>query len=128
MKFLLIAAAAAVSLQKADLPYDGAIDKVDPLSRYVNDDDIVQLEDDVRLVQTTEEFDQEPVVLVMLKKADLPHDGSIDKVDPLSRYVNDDDLVMHESTLLQMEKADLPYDGPFDKVDPLSRYVNDDDI
>ena len=45
MKFilgaLLIASTSAVSLKKADLPYTGEADKIDPLSRYVNDDDLV---------------------------------------------------------------------------------------
>ena len=71
MKFLaLIGAATAISLRRADLPHDGQIDKLDPVSRYVNDDDLVQL-----------------------NRADLPHDGEIDKLDPVSRYVNDDDIV-----------------------------------
>ena len=66
------------------------------------------------------------------RKGDLPYTGPIDKLDPLSRYVNDDDLVGlgEEHSLVQLNsiKGDLPHDGPFDKVDPLSRYVNDDDI
>ena len=77
----LIGCSAALKLRKNDLPHDPElIDKVDPLSRYVNDDDIVQIQDDVSLVQ--------------LKKNDLPHDADlVDKVDPLSRYVNDDDIL-----------------------------------
>ena len=37
----LIGTISAVQINKADLPYDDAADKVDPLSRYVNDEDIV---------------------------------------------------------------------------------------
>ncbi len=77
----LIGSTAALKLRKNDLPHDAdLVEKVDPLSRYVNDDDIVQIEDDVSLVQ--------------LKKNDLPHDADlVEKLDPLSRYVNDDDIL-----------------------------------
>ena len=70
------------------------------------------------------------VNLVQLKKADLPYDLEGDKVDVLSRYVNDDDIVQlnDDINLVQLEKADLPYDLDGDKIDVLSRYVNDDDI
>ena len=77
-KFVLLALASvsAMRLRKDDLPYNPElIDKVDPLSRYVNDDDLVQIGSRIR-------------------KDDLPYNPElIDKVDPLSRYVNDDDLV-----------------------------------
>ena len=76
-------------MNKADLPHDGdLVEKLDPLSRYVNDADIVQLKDDVNLVQ--------------LNKADLPHDGDlVEKLDPLSRYVNDADIVqLHDDVQL----------------------------
>ena len=81
-KFIIIAllgAASAIYLRKADLPHDEAADKVDPLSRYVNDDDILQIHDGVKLAQ--------------INKADLPHSEEADKIDPYSRYVNDDDIV-----------------------------------
>ena len=101
------------------LPYDAAADKVDPLSRYVNDDDILQLEDNIALVQ--------------LRRGDLPHGDDADKIDPVSRYVNDDDIVqLREEALIQIGSPSvsdgLPYDKDADKVDPVSRYVNDDDI
>ena len=103
--------------KKADLPYDEAADKIDPLSRYVNDEDIVQLKDDV------------PVPIMLVQRADLPYDEPADKIDPLSRYVNDEDIVqLHEENLVQLNRADLPYDEAADKIDPLSRYVNDEDI
>ena len=38
---LLLGTISAIKINKADLPYDEAEDKVDPLSRYVNDEDIV---------------------------------------------------------------------------------------
>ena len=43
MKFLaLLGAVSAIHLRKADLPHDGdLVEKLDPLSRYVNDADIV---------------------------------------------------------------------------------------
>jgi hypothetical protein len=82
MKFTILALVASVSaiqhrVRYNDLPHDAAADKVDPLSRYVNDEDVVQIADDVSLVQYN----------------DLPHDAAADKVDPLSRYVNDEDVV-----------------------------------
>merc|ERR1712048_1259576 len=89
MKFFALAAviavAAGVKLNKDDLPHgpkdDSMVEKLDPLSRYVNDDDILQIKEQN---------------LVQLKKEDLPHgpkDTSlIDKLDPVSRYVNDDDI------------------------------------
>ena len=61
----------------------------------------------------------------------MPATEEPEKIDPLSRYVNDDDLhLIKEQTLLQLDatKADLPYTEEADKIDPLSRYVNDDDI
>ena len=76
---LLIGTLSAISLRKDDLPYDKDADKIDPLSRYVNDEDIVQLHDTV------------PVILA--QKADLPYTEEADKIDPLSRYVNDEDIV-----------------------------------
>ena len=82
MKFLALCALVgtqAMKIKYNDLPYDGAPDKVDPISRYVNDEDVVQIEDDVNLVQT--------------RYNDLPYDGAPDKVDPISRYVNDEDVV-----------------------------------
>jgi hypothetical protein len=111
---LLVATTSAIKVKYNDLPHDGVPDKVDPLSRYVNDEDVVQLEDDVSLVQYN----------------DLPHDGAPVKVDPLSRYVNDEDVVQlkDEIKLLQLQYNDLPHDGTPDKVDPLSRYVNDEDV
>ena len=49
MKFILIAAAAALRVRYNDLPHTGSVDvnadqveKIDVLSRYVNDDDLVQ--------------------------------------------------------------------------------------
>ena len=70
-------------------------------------------------------------------KDDLPHGpkdtSMIDKLDPVSRYVNDDDILqIKEQNLVQLGKDDLPH-GPkdtsmIDKIDPVSRYVNDDDI
>ena len=77
----LIGSTSALKMRKNDLPHNAElIDKLDPLSRYVNDDDIVQIEDDISLVQ--------------LHKADLPHDADlVEKLDPLSRYVNDDDIL-----------------------------------
>ena len=55
MKFFALAAviavAAGVKLNKDDLPHgpkdDSMIDKLDPLSRYVNDDDILQVKSEV---------------------------------------------------------------------------------
>ena len=37
----LLGTISAIKVQKADLPYDEPADKIDPLSRYVNDEDIV---------------------------------------------------------------------------------------
>ena len=75
-------------------------------------------------------MDGSDVVLVMIDKADLPYTEPIDKIDTLSRYVNDDDIVQIEDDVnfVQLDKADLPYTEPIDKIDTLSRYVNDDDI
>ena len=39
---LLVASSGGINLRKADLPYTEEADKIDPLSRYVNDDDLVQ--------------------------------------------------------------------------------------
>ena len=75
---LLIGTIAAVVVRKDDLSYERDADKVDPLSRYVNDEDIVQLHDTV------------PVILA--QKDDLSYERDADKVDPLSRYVNDEDI------------------------------------
>ena len=117
MKFILaiVAVASAYKLthRKADLPYDLEADKIDPVSRYVNDDD-----------------------LIMIHKGDLPYNLEADKIDPLSRYVNDDDIVQVDDDLnmvqlnsdVNVEKDDLPHDLEADKIDPVSRYVNDDDI
>jgi len=43
MKFLalLVAGTSAMKIKYNDLPYDGAPDKVDPISRYVNDEDVI---------------------------------------------------------------------------------------
>jgi hypothetical protein len=30
---------------------------------------------------------------------DLPDDGPIDKIDPVSRYVNDEDLIQHKDSV-----------------------------
>ena len=47
----LIGSSAALKLRKNDIPHDADLtEKVDPLSRYVNDDDIVQIEDDISLI------------------------------------------------------------------------------
>ena len=77
----LIGSSSAIKMRKADLPHDAdLVEKLDPVSRYVNDDDIVQIEDDISLVQ--------------MAKADLPHGADlVEKLDPLSRYVNDDDIL-----------------------------------
>ena len=82
---LLIANASAIRMRYNDLPHDASPDKVDPLSRYVNDEEIVQMVDDVNLVQYN----------------DLPHDASPDKVDPISRYVNDEDVVQLSASVPQ---------------------------
>ena len=47
---LLISTLSAVTIRKDDLPYDVEPDKIDPLSRYVNDEDIVQLHDTVPVI------------------------------------------------------------------------------
>ena len=39
--FALIGTIAAVTIRKDDLSYERDADKIDPLSRYVNDEDIV---------------------------------------------------------------------------------------
>ena len=127
-KFLtlaLLGVASAINMQKADLPHDLDADKIDPVSRYVNDDDLVQQHSHIRYTSVMD--DEDVVVLVQLNKADLPHDEAADKVDPLSRYVNDDDLIQ-EDNFVQIGRADLPHDLESDKIDPVSRYVNDDDI
>jgi hypothetical protein len=51
------------------------------LSRYVNDEDVIQLHDNVPNTN-----------FLQLEYNDLPHDAVPDKVDPLSRYVNDEDV------------------------------------
>ena len=68
MKFIvaLFAVTQAISLKKGDLPYTEVIDKVDTLSRYVNDDDLV--------------MDGSDVVLVMINKGDLPYTEVIDNM------------------------------------------------
>ncbi len=85
MKFLLIAAVSA--LRYTDLPHTGSVDtnadnilKIDPLSRYVNDDDLVQINSQVRYMDL-------PAVGQYDTNAD-----NVEKLDPLSRYVNDDDI------------------------------------
>ena len=50
--FVVAASAHKLHHSKADLPYTLDADKIDPLSRYVNDEDVVQLRDDINLVQT----------------------------------------------------------------------------
>ena len=52
MKFILafVAGASAIRMKYNDLPHDAVPDKVDPLSRYVNDEDIVQLHDTVPVI------------------------------------------------------------------------------
>ena len=119
-KFLLLAligAASAIKINKADLPYNLEADKIDPVSRYVNDDDLLQRK-------------QHSGRINLAQKADLPYTLESDKIDPTSRYVNDDDIVqIHDDVnLVQLKKADLPYSLESDKIDPTSRYVNDDDI
>ena len=64
-----------------------------------------------------------------IKYDDLPSTAEVEKLDPLSRYVNDDDLVqVHDTNLIQLQYNDLPSTDAVEKLDPLSRYVNDDDI
>ena len=61
----------------------------------------------------------------------MPHNADlVEKLDPLSRYVNDDDILyIKAQNLVQLSKNDLPNDADLvEKLDPLSRYVNDDDI
>ena len=60
----MVALTSAITIRKSDLPHDAEVDKLDPVSRYVNDEDIVQLHDEVKLVQ--------------LNKSDLPHDAEVD--------------------------------------------------
>merc|ERR1719491_1935594 len=98
MKFFALAAllgvTSAIKLNKEDLPHgpkdDSLIDKLDTMSRYVNDDDILQIKSQ-NLVQLNSD----------ISKDDLPHgpkdDSSVDKLDPLSRYVNDDDILQIKS-------------------------------
>ena len=119
MKFFALAAllgvTSAIKLNKEDLPHgpkdDSLIDKLDTMSRYVNDDDILQIKSQ-NLVQLNSD----------ISKDDLPHgpkdDSSVDKLDPLSRYVNDDDILQIKSQNLvqlgsQISKDDLPH-GPKD--------------
>merc|ERR1711959_688769 len=101
MKFFalaLIGAATAMTIRRDDLPHgpkdDSLIDKIDPLSRYVNDDDILQLKSQN---------------LVQLNRDDLPHgpkdDSLIDKIDPLSRYVND--MIFEQETQISNEEDRL---------------------
>merc|ERR1712086_1107620 len=106
MKFIVLAllgSAAAIKLNRDDLPHgpkdDTWVDKIDPLSRYVNDDDILQVKEQN---------------LVQLKRDDLPQgpkdDTWVDKIDPLSRYVNDDDILqIKEQNLVQLSRDDLPH-------------------
>ena len=77
----LVASVSAVTLQKADLPYNAdLVEKLDPLSRYVNDENIVQLKSNVKPVN-------------LAQKADLPYNPDlIEKLDPVSRYVNDENI------------------------------------
>ena len=39
----LFACASAINIKYNDLPSTEAVEKLDPLSRYVNDDDLIQL-------------------------------------------------------------------------------------
>ena len=39
----LLACASAINIKYDDLPSTAEVEKLDPLSRYVNDDDLVQL-------------------------------------------------------------------------------------
>tara|TARA_B110000503_G_C7011874_1_gene356057 strand:+ start:125 stop:346 length:222 start_codon:yes stop_codon:yes gene_type:complete len=52
---------------------------------------------------------------------DLPDNLYADKIDPLSRYVNDEEMV-------QLQYNDLPDNLYADKIDPISRYANDEDL
>merc|ERR1712127_794673 len=97
MKFFALAALLGVTsaiklnseITKDDLPHgpkdDSLVDKLDLMSRYVNDDDILQIKSE-NLVQLGSQ----------IAKDDLPHgpkdDSLIEKLDPVSRYVNDDDI------------------------------------
>ena len=78
---LALASVSAITLKYNDLPHDAdLVEKVDPLSRYVNDENIVQLKSNVK-----------PVRLAQYN--DLPHDADlIEKLDPVSRYVNDENI------------------------------------
>ena len=76
---------------------------------------------------------KDEIALLQTQYNDLPHDATPDKVDPLSRYVNDEDVVqLHDTVpnreLIQLQYNDLPHDAAADKIDPLSRYVNDEDV
>ena len=80
MAAVALSTVSAISVKYNDLPYDAdKVEKLDTLSRYVNDADIVQLHDNVKLAQ--------------LQYNDLPYDADkVEKLDGLSRYVNDADI------------------------------------
>lgn len=191
-KYVLLALlghAAALKLRKGDLPDYLPAEKIDPLSRYVNDDDLVQRRQEVNLAQALPEdtwhqgqahnpnwrtLSQQnalpedtwhqgqahnpnwrtltqrkavpedtwhqgqahnpawrTLVQLQAEKGDLPDYLTADKIDPLSRYENDDDLVQYDPSdvvLMQIKKGDLPDYGTPEKIDYLSRYENDDDL
>merc|ERR1739838_599594 len=100
---IALVAVQAIRVTHGDLPHTGSVDtngdnldKLDPMSRYVNDDNLVQV-----------------------SYNDLPHTGSVDtnadnldKLDPMSRYVNDDNIVqLKDETLVQTQYNDLPHTG-----------------
>ena len=68
--------------------------------------------------------------MVQIRYNDLPDNLGADKVDPISRYVNDEDLlhIGDDIKLLQLQYNDLPDNLGCDKIDPVSRYVNDEDL
>ena len=73
------------------------------------------------------------VSAVTLKYNDLPYDAEkLEKLDPVDRYVNDENIVQVKSTVKPVKLAqynDLPYDAEkLEKLDPVSRYVNDENI
>ena len=83
----LLACASAIKIKYNDLPSTADVDKLDPLSRYVNDDDLIQLS-----------AENQAKLEMYMKYDDLPSNAEVEKLDPLSRYVNDDDLVqVHDS-------------------------------
>ena len=78
---LAVASVSAVTLKKDDLPYNpDLIEKLDPVDRYVNDENIVQLKSNVKPVK-------------LAQKDDLPYNADlIEKLDPVDRYVNDENI------------------------------------